>query len=461
MDSKCVEDLFKISLYGETPKHIRTIRELETICIHRLNLYESLKKARYNFSPYINGYSPEWKQYLAEEISKAQLGNFVWFLQTSPETVNSAQDHYKDDESGHFMLALVSSKETELKKFFLNLEIDWFQLKFETNIAETNIQVFLKRNNINVAKATTTEILHFKDIVTFYELNVDDLPIVYKVPFQEVTDLVAKREVVLKYGQAYFPNQVKYVSSVMRYVLTKRWKEKVDKLSKYWSSEPDERMVDLVETFLPDFKKLARHTGFVDSGKLSSGKIDDHAAHYFPLCIAKLHKLFKEKSHLKHFGRQQYAVFLKNAGMVYEDAMEFFEEVMTNKMSKEEFTKRRYQYYFSHCFGKEGARIDFNPQSCEDIIKNTPGYNLEHGCPFAHSDENSLTTLLKEKGLSDDAIVQIVKKKRAKKYQEGCVLYFNTVSKHGCLECVTSPNEYYACAAENVVDIEDIFRDSD
>ena len=113
-----------------------------------------------------------------------------------------------------------------------------------------------------------------------------------------------------------------------------------------------------------------------------------------PLCMKHLHGGLRKESHLKHWGRLQYGLFLKGAGMELEDATRFFELAFSKVTPHDKFQKD-YAYSFRHMYGKEGARKNYTPYSCMKIIMGTPpevgGF---HGCPYRHMPENQLSALL-------------------------------------------------------------------
>ena len=87
-----------------------------------------------------------------------------------------------------------------------------------------------------------------------------------------------------------------------------------------------------------------------------------------PLCMRNLHIHGKVDHKLKHYGRLQYGLFLKAAGMNLEDSLRFCELMFTKLISHDDFNKK-YAYGFRHMYGKEGARKNYTPYSCMKIMK--------------------------------------------------------------------------------------------
>ena len=72
----------------------------------------------------------------------------------------------------------------------------------------------------------------------------------------------------------------------------------------------------------------------------------------------------------------------KGAGLSLEDALIFWESHFSKIMNHDEFMKK-HSYNIRHNYGKEGARKDYTPPSCNKIILGTaPEAGAYHGCPY-------------------------------------------------------------------------------
>ena len=91
----------------------------------------------------------------------------------------------------------------------------------------------------------------------------------------------------------------------------------------------------------------------------------------FPPCMRHLNDNMKVMHHLKHEGRLQFSLFLKGAGLSFEDAYTYWKTEFTKKITNEQFDKQ-YGYFLRYNYGKEGNRTDWNPKSCDNIIRNHP-----------------------------------------------------------------------------------------
>ena len=189
----------------------------------------------------------------------------------------------------------------------------------------------------------------------------------YRVPFQQALPLVANRSVYLEGGFAFIPVG-KLVATVVTRFRIHLSRALMEAAQLFDHVSGDTRIGPLLKNMNKqyigkDFNKSAG--GSMD--KLTPELIDDAAENNMPLCMKHLHQNLKKEHKLKHWGRLQYGLFLKGAGMELEDAMVFWEGHFTRLLSHDNFQKQ-YAYSFRHMYGKEGARKNYTPYSCMKII---------------------------------------------------------------------------------------------
>ncbi|KAF7267080.1 hypothetical protein GWI33_019682 [Rhynchophorus ferrugineus] len=435
--------------YSEVPKTLISLTNIRYICERRLKLYSIINKANFNYKPY----SVECKHYIINNIWSEGLSNFIVLLNT---TVCILPQNWDDccieDNVGHIFLALVSSRDHQLSEVFINFEMQWFQIRFEENISDDTIDNYLNFIGVNIEKVSL-QALSFKDLLL--QFDIANICNVYRTHFSEVPDLFKDRKVLLKDGFLYFSK--KYVIDYLKNYFIKSWKKKL-KILKF--SKIDERIRDIVDEVFHSFKELTYGARDLEYSPLHINNIDSHANNLFPLCMLTLHKNMLRNSHLPHGARTQYAIFLKNAGMCYEDAMTYFQNSFSAKFDEEAFRKKRYFYYFSYCFGKEGRTVHF-PESCDNIISRVLSTNDVHGCPFAHYDSNVLKACLEESSIQEISIRDILKAVSNQQYKVACSYYLH--DKVGVSKVIAHPNSYYDIAIQHrgaeILDIEDLFVD--
>jgi len=147
---------------------------------------------------------------------------------------------------------------------------------------------------------------------------------------------------------------------------------------------------------------------------------------------------------MKHWGRQQYGLFLKGIGVTLQDALKFWRQEFSKGVGIEKFEKQ-YAYNIRHNYGKEGKRTNYTPLNCKAIImKNQPGPQDPHGCPFKHTSPSLLKQRLKSYNCPTDCIDETVQLVKGQHFQLACQKYF--AATHNIdpdLVQVTHPNAYF------------------
>jgi len=164
-------------------------------------------------------------------------------------------------------------------------------------------------------------------------------------------------------------------------------------------------------------------SGMVNN-ELTSQNVDEISKQSMPLCMRQMHDGLKRNHKLKHWGRLQYGLFLKGAGMTMEESLIFFQREFGKIMTGEQFQKE-YAYNIRHMYGKEGKRASYTPYNCQKIIMgSTPQNEDHHGCPFKDYDEGNLSSLLSKMQINEREKDEILDLKRKKNYQIACQKHF-------------------------------------
>ncbi|KAI0524604.1 hypothetical protein KFK09_003981 [Dendrobium nobile] len=329
------------------------------------------------------------------------------------------------DLISHFVLRLVYCRTDELRKWFLSMETTLFRYRFRLESLESQ-RMLMAEFQLPYKALNYVEYERVKDKLTQVSRsigqssNVDT--IFFKVPFEEVPELVANRRVFLLKGNAYVAmNQVKWTSTI-------REQEK-------------DRLTPIVEalgsSYLgPDYSQPMEFTD------ISLKDIDQLANTSFPLCMRHLFNRLREDHHLKHGGRMQLGLFLKGVGLNLENALAFWRAEFSQKVGSERFDKE-YAYTVRHNYGKEGKRTDYTPYSCQKIISVTPSVGDHHGCPYRHFSEENLRAALSKMGVGGRAMDDVMDKVRNRHYQLACTMTFETIHAASCDSGINHPNQYF------------------
>lgn len=359
-----------------------------------------------------------------------------------------ASEAINKDIISHFVLRLVYCRTEELRKWFLSMETTLFRYRFKLESFESQ-RALLAEFNLPYRAVSNAEYESVKEKLSQVARSLGQSltsadAIFYKVPFEEVPELVAGRRVYIHKGHAYVAmNQVvSLVVTQFRSNLSKALILTNRKWTSIVSDKEKNRLTPIIEALSssylgPDYsepKELA---------ELSLKDLDQVANSSFPLCMRHLFEKLREDHHLKYGGRMQLGLFLKGVGLNLDDALAFWKSEFSKKVGPERFDKE-YAYSIRHSYGKEGKRVDYTPYSCQKVISCTPGVGDHHGCPYRHFSEDNLRAALCKMGVSSRAMTDVMDKVRNRHYQLACTLTFEAIHGSPCDSGINHPNQYFS-----------------
>lgn len=189
------------------------------------------------------------------------------------------------------------------------------------------------------------------------------------------------------------------------------------------------------------------------SVSVTAGMVDALVKTHAPMCMKNLHNTLTATGHLKHYGRLQYNLFLKELGLPVEEALVFWRRSFKN-MTDDKFNKE-YRYNIRHGYGLEGRRMNYPAKSCARILtQDQPGPQDSHGCPFRHfSTTNLSTAMVQHYGLNQAEQSDILASVKQGHYHVACTRIFEITHQRqgikkgqgldGRGETVTHPNRYF------------------
>jgi DNA primase large subunit len=177
--------------------------------------------------------------------------------------------------------------------------------------------------------------------------------------------------------------------------------------------------------------------------------------------MSYLHTTLRQNSHLKHFGRLQYTLFLKGLGLTLEDCIIFWRRSF-KLMTDEKFTKE-YKYNIRHAYGDVGGDANrrgrgYTPYSCQKLLTEPlPSSGQTHGCPYRTFSPDNLVALLQNTGVSDREVLKGVRDDIGRqRYHVACNRVFEHVHKREIkevkdkslwsaadLDTILHPNTYF------------------
>uniref|UniRef100_A0A8C2Q7T4 DNA primase large subunit n=1 Tax=Cyprinus carpio TaxID=7962 RepID=A0A8C2Q7T4_CYPCA len=414
-----------LQFYGQPPLENISLTEFETFAVERLKLLKSVENIGVS---YVKN-SEQYVKKLEAEFSRT-----------------SEYEKRRKDHISHFILRLAYCQTEDLRRWFIQQEMDLFRYRFG-ELTSKHKTDFLHKNNLKYETVSAEEKKSLKDklITSSYGLSgitVEEYDF-YKVPFQDALDLVRTRKVYLLAGNAYIPHH-EIVTIVLNDFRTRLSKALAMTARSLPAVQSDERLQPLL-SHLSHAYVGQDYSIQKNMGKISLEQIDALSGKSFPLCMRHLHKALRENHHLRHGGRMQYGLFLKGIGLTLDQALQFWRsEFVKGKVDADKFDKA-YAYSVRHMFGKEGKRTDYTPYSCMKVIlSNPPSQGDYHGCPFRHSDPELLKQKLQNYKVSPSGINQILELVKGMHYQLACQKYFElTHNVEDAGFSLNHPNQYF------------------
>jgi len=437
-----------------------TLEEFESFAVERLKLLREIENASIRFKRDSDEYVTRMDKLIVDflatytkassEIAPEKKG---FMVRNDKEEMDNKlmadqENDRRKDHISHFILRLVFAQTEDLRRWFITQELELFRYRFkkESNITVNQFLIKQKLHFTPIDQDEKNEVLqHLKECLVSKDIESVDSLDFYKVPFTDVLDLVRVRKVYLKCGFAYVPHPeiVSIVLGIFRSQLSLALSVTARRLP---FLEEDTRLLPLLknlssayigETFF-DEKKVS------NDDKLMLSGMDQASKTSYPICMRYLHEGVRTDHHLKYFGRMQYGLFIKAAGLTLEEALSFWRSEFTKKVDVEKFEKQ-YAYNIRHIYGKEGKRQDKSPYNCLKIItSNQPGSGDHHGCPFKHSDAEILQRRLQSYNLSNESVKEVIDLVKKQHFQIACARYFEVTHKlpEGSMN-LNHPNEYF------------------
>lgn len=418
-----------LPLYRSPPSLEVRLEDFELFAIDRLRVLKGISDGL------SRGKKPGEMEILTRDLWKANMRH-----PQASEIVNK-------DIISHFVLRLVYCRTEELRKWFLSTETSLFRYRFLLEGSEAR-KALMSEFNLPFKPVKHTEVENIKAKLDQVARSMRDDPytaeaIFYKVPFEEVPELVSGRKVYIKEGYAYvaMSQVVSFVVTHFRSHLSKALILTFRKWTSTTRDQEKDRLTPIVESLNtsylgPDYSQPK------EFAEISIKDIDQVPKTSFPLCMRHLFDKLREDHHLKHGGRMQLGLFLKGVGLKLDDALAFWRAEFSQKVGTERFDKQ-YAYGVRHNYGREGKRTDYTPYACPKIISATPGVGDHHGCPYKHFGEENLRAAIEIMGVGSRAIEDIIDKARNRHYQLACTLTFEAVHGESCDAGINHPNQYF------------------
>lgn len=407
-----------LSLYNEAPSQELTLDEFELVALDRLQLLRAIESCKA-------------KGYEEQEFKKRMemIENKYMPILKSRDSETATSD-FRRDQISHFILRLAYCRTHDLRQWFLEQEISLFKYRLDKIDVEER-KVFMSANGLDYDvihfdlkdNSNSTNILKEKlvGLGGITEGNIYTSTI-YKIPFMQAVKLLSGRSVYLEGGWAFVPLRLIQAIIVMKFRgnLSHALSEAAIMFDIVSS---DTRIGPLLKNMNTqyvgrDFNKTS------STGGLTPDMVDSAADVHMPLCMKSLQATLNRDHKLKHWGRLQYGLFLKGAGLDLEGALAFWQSHFGKVMSGEQFTKD-YAYSFRHMYGKEGARKNYTPFSCMKIILGPPPVpGTFFGCPYKHMGDSQLVAQMSLAHINTNDAKEMMQLRSNGHYQVACQKHF-------------------------------------
>ncbi|KAL2055566.1 hypothetical protein ABVK25_004374 [Lepraria finkii] len=444
----------RLNLYEIPPTAEITLEQFEQWAIDRLRILAELEACSFrNKTPaetaaHITPLLQKWIPLHSNSSSSAGA-------QDESLKLERQKDHYS-----HFILRLAFSSTEDLRRRFARIEGSLFKLRFQNDDARER-QAFVESLQLDWEVVSEEEkrtlAVDLQNATPGLRKQEVEEGGWFKVDFETVPELVESRRVFLKRGKAYVP-----VREQMSMVLA-GFNERVDKGLELAARalprlDEDDRLTPILNHLSRNFatpdSTLSDSDSALPGAPINAASID-HLTQHFPLCMRNLHMTLRKNSHLKHFGRLQYTLFLKGIGLTLEDCLIFWRQAF--KLITDDTFNKEYRYNVRHAYGEVGGDATrrgrgYSPFSCQKILtEHPPGSGESHGCPYRHFSVDSLTTLLQTTGVNDRDVLRGVKEDVEKKrYHIACNRIFDWAHK-GDIKRVKEDGSWGAAELDTIV----------
>ncbi|WIA15273.1 hypothetical protein OEZ85_001944 [Tetradesmus obliquus] len=494
----------ELSMYKEVPTGEISLEEFEEYALDRLRVLKAIEEAK------LRSKSEDTIQADVETLLKKHMQG------------SSRQQTYRKDVLSHHILRLAYCRTADLRSWLLAQEALLFKFRFKALGRQQQVEFFSSMGlpyhaisdaefeelagqlaavlnacgEWDKAKAVTSSSRR-GDTHGLQDIGrsggaaaaaVASRPLFYKVPFQAVPDLVGSRRVLLRAGQAYVGEDQVYslVVGAFRSCLSASLAEAARAWGAFSAAEAD-RLAPLVDS-LPSRSVYGSDNRKVPVGEISAGQLAGLVAgRNFPLCMSVMYERLASEHHLKHWGLQQFTLFLKSIGLPLEQALLFFRQQFAPRTPGDKFNKeyvysvlynyglalnssylllfvvcrtpgdkfnKEYAYNVRYNYGQEGKRQDWSEWSCVKIINQEVGGacagagECNGGCPYKTYSAEQLRAALSRLNCNDKVIREVVDKARGKHYQLACGLAFEGITGSPQETGINKPSEYYASSIE-------------
>ena len=307
----------RLNFYAVPPTADISLEHFEEWAIARLKVLAELEACQFR-----NRSQAETEEYMKPVLDKymRMQGN----RSKSDEAV--LREERRRDQYSHWTLRLAFAGTAELRQRFVRLEAQLFKLRLRDEDGEERREFVGSLPMSWETVGAEEKAMYADELKAATGVWRDEEESWFKVEWEKVPELVERRQCLLKRGMAYVhvrEQQTMVVSEFSRKLesgleLAARFLPRMDE---------DNRLAPILHHLSQSF--VAPDAGYSESSSIgdittpTAASVDGLTQH-FPLCMQNLHRELRKNSHLKHFGRLQYGLFLKGIGLNLSEAIIFW-----------------------------------------------------------------------------------------------------------------------------------------
>jgi len=426
-----------VNLYKERPQGEISLEQFERCANDRKRVLQGIDEAQAKGVRFKD--MPEYIQKLLRQHMP------------EPRSAAEVEEARATDHVSHFILRMAYSRTAELRKWFVRQEEVLLRYRFnradETARRECldGLQAIDEQEFSKFAPELRA-VFGWRDVCQdaekqqFFKDEAEPWTLIYKVPFEEVADLVRYRRVFMRAGWAYMlsSDAASVVATSFRQRLTRASLICSEHYAENVENQEDERLAGL----LPSLTQRPVGLVYGSAEQLPLAELPAAMEASAPPCMRRSFAVLRAEHHLKHGGRLQLGLFFKGIGLSMEDALVLWRaEFMQGGKTAEQFEKQ-YTYNFKHQYGQAGSRINYSPYACGAVINASPDTSGQTGCPFRNCKVEGLTSMLRAMKVGEGVVANAVGLRQEQRYQLACSAVFEAV--HGKKLEVTAPHQYFA-----------------
>ena len=260
------------------------------------------------------------------EYMRPILAKFLPLSQNSSRSSSLASERKRDHYS-HWTLRLAFSATEDLRKRFARLVTQLFKLRLAQDDSRERRE-FIEGLSMSWETVSDEEKAEFgEQLKAATGVWKGEEESWFKVDWERVPELVESRKVLLKRGKAFV--HVREQTSMVVGEFSRQLEVGLELATRALPRMDEDNRLSPILTHLsksftaPDVAYSAEASSISEMADIRADMIDQ-LSKYFPLCMQNLHRELRENSHLKHFSRLQYTLFLKGIGMDMNECIVFW-----------------------------------------------------------------------------------------------------------------------------------------